>query len=73
MFIKPYKFGLFSQLRICKPSDPSPLRSGYLDIKDAQYATNKDGCKISYHILSRLGATGVQRYVLGTQKFKFLQ
>ena len=40
-------------------ADASPLRSGHLDIKDAQCAKNKNGRKISYHIISRLGATGV--------------
>ena len=34
---------------------PPPLRSGHLDIKYAQYAENKDGSKISYYIISRLG------------------
>ena len=33
----------------------------------------KDRRKISHHIISRLGAAGVYRGVLGTQKFNFLQ
>ena len=40
-----------SQLRICRPP-PSPLRSGHLDIKDAQWPENKDGRKVSYHIIN---------------------
>ena len=37
------------------------LRSGHLDIIDWQCAENKDGPKISYHLISRLGAAGVQK------------
>ena len=52
-----------------------PLRSGHLDIKDAQYATYKDGRKISYHNISRLGAAGKRskRGVVGARKFHFLK
>ena len=35
---------------------PPLLRSCHLDIKKARWANNKDGRKISYHIISRLGA-----------------
>ena len=38
---------------------PLLLRSGHLDIKYVHCAENKDGRKISYHIISRLGAAGV--------------
>ena len=34
-----------------------PLRSGHLDTEDE----NKCGRKISYHIISRLGAMGIQK------------
>ena len=47
-----------SQLQICRPLS---LRSGHLDIKDAQSTKKNDRRKISYHIISRLGATGVQK------------
>ena len=46
-----------SQLRICRPT---PLRSGHLDIRDMQCAETKDGHKISYHIITRLGTMCVQ-------------
>ena len=36
-----------SQLRICKSIPPPLLRSGHLDIKEAQCAETKDGRKIS--------------------------
>ena len=39
---------------------PTPLRSDYLGIKDAQCARKNNGRKISYHITSCLGATGAQ-------------
>ena len=46
-------------------TDPPPrLKSGHLDIKDAQCAKKYDGRKISYHIISRLGAAAVQKCVL---------
>ena len=38
---------------------PPPLRSGHLEIKDAQCAENNDGRKISYHIIPRLSGDGV--------------
>ena len=57
-------------LRICRPS---PLRSGHLDIKDAQCDATKVARKISYYIISRLGAVGSKRSVLGIKKFNFLQ
>ena len=44
-----------------KDMQTTHLRSGHLDIKDAQCAKYKDGRKISYHIISRLGAAGVQK------------
>ena len=46
-----------SQLRICRPP---PLISGHLDIKYAQCVKKNDERKISDHIISRLGAAGVQ-------------
>ena len=49
---------------------PSPLRSGHLDIKDAQCAENKDGRKISYRVWVQ---QGLKRGVLGAQKLNFLQ
>ena len=48
---------------------PPPLRSGLLDIKVAQYA--KDGRKIAYHIISRLGAMDVQKGRFGRPKIQF--
>ena len=48
-----------------------PLRSGHLDIKDAQCAEIKEGRKISYHIISRLGAEGVQKWRFGRPKIHF--
>ena len=49
---------------------PLPLRSGHFDIKDAKCAENKDGRKISYHIISRLGTAGVQKGRFGHPKFQ---
>ena len=43
----------------------SSLKSGHLDIKDAQCAKKNDGRKISNHIISRLGAAGVQKVRYG--------
>ena len=48
-----------SQVRICRPFPP--LRSDNLDMKDAQCAETKDERKISYHVISRLDAMGVQK------------
>ena len=45
-----------------------PLRCGHLDIKDAQCPNKNDGRKFSYHIISRLGATGVQKGRFGRLK-----
>ena len=45
-------------------------RSGYLDIKDAQCAINKVGRQILYHIISRLGAAGVQKGCFGHPKIQ---
>ena len=52
-----------------------PFRSSHLNIKDAQCAENKDGRKISYHIISRLGAVGVQygRFVVLKIELNFIQ
>ena len=47
-----FKWVVF-HLRICRPP-PLSLRSGHLDIKDEQCSENKDGRKISHHIISRL-------------------
>ena len=52
------------------PPLPSPLRSGNLEIKDAQWAKKNDGRNISYHIISHLGAIGAQAL---PQKFNFLK
>ena len=49
---------------------PPPLRRGHLDIKDAQCVKNKDGRKIPYHIISRLGAASVQKESFGRPKFQ---
>ena len=49
----------------------SPLRSGHLDIKDAQCAENKVGRKMLYHIISCLGAVGVHKERFGRQKIQF--
>ena len=46
-------------------------RSGHLDKKDAKCAETKDGRKISYHIISRLGAMGVQKGRFGHPKIQF--
>ena len=48
---------------------PPPLRSGHLDIKDAQCAKKNYARKISYHIISRLGAAGV----LGARNSNFFK
>ena len=57
----------YNYRRICRPP---PLRSGYLDIKDGQCAGNKDGRKTSYHCISRLDATGVQKGYFGRPKIQ---
>ena len=46
------------------------LRSGHLDIKDAQCAETKDGPKISYYIILRLGAMSVQKGRSGSPKIQ---
>ena len=63
-----YKLELneLSPVAINDKQTPS-LRSDHLNINDAQCAENKDGLKIVFHIISRLGATGVKRGVLGAQ------
>ena len=43
-----------SQLRMCRPLPPPPLRSGHIDIKDAQRAETKDGREISYRVCSKV-------------------
>ena len=43
----------------------------HLDIKDAQCAETKDVLKISYHIMTRLGAMGVQKGRFGRLKIQF--
>ena len=40
------------------------------NIKDAQYAKENYGRKISYHIISRLGAAGVQKVRFGHPKIQ---
>ena len=52
---------------------PSSLTSGHLDMKDAQRAKKNYGRKISYHIISRLGAAAVQKGSFGRPKIKFIQ
>ena len=42
-------------------TSPPLLRTDHLDIKDAKCAKKNDGRKISYHLISRLGAAGVQK------------
>ena len=60
------------QLRICRPPPLLyPLRSGHLDIKDAQCAETKDVLKMSYHIISRLGIMGIQKECFRHPKFNF--
>ena len=49
---------------------PSPLRSGHLDIKDAQCAKKNDGRKFSYNIIPRLGAAGVRKGRIRRPKFQ---
>ena len=49
----------------------APLRSGHLDIRDAQYAETKDVLKRSYHIISRFQDRGVQKRRYGRRKMKF--
>ena len=49
---------------------PPPLTSGHLDIKGAQCAQKSDGRKISYHIISRLGAMGIQKERFGRPKIQ---
>ena len=49
---------------------PLPLRNDHLDITDAQCAETKDALKISLHIISRLGAIGIQKERFG--RFEFL-
>ena len=66
----PYILGALSQLRIWRPPPP-PLKGGHLDIKDTQCAENKDGRTISYHIISRLGAAGVQKGPSRRPKIQF--
>ena len=56
---------------ICRPPSLLSLRSGDLDIKDAQLAESKEGRNISYHIISRLGAMGVQKGYFGRSKIQF--
>ena len=62
-----------SQLRIYRPPSPPPLKSGHLDIKDVQCAENKDGRKISCHIISGWDVTGVKKARFGHQTFNFIQ
>ena len=50
-------------------ADPPPLKSGHLDIRDAQCPKN-DGRKISYHIISGLGAAAVQKGRFGRPKIQ---
>ena len=51
------------------PPPPSTIRSGHINIKDAECAKKNDGREISY-IGLRLGATGAQT---ATKKFNFFQ
>ena len=46
------------------------LRSGHLDVKYTQCAKKYDGRKISYQIISRLGAAGDQKGRFGRLKIQ---
>ena len=48
-----------------------PLRSGHLNVKDAQCAETKDVLKKSYHIMSSFQVMGVQKGRFGRPKVKF--
>ena len=52
---------------------PHPLRSDHLDRKHAQCAENKDFRKVVYHIISRMGATGVQKKKLAPKNPYFFR
>ena len=67
-----YKLELneLSPVAINDKQTPS-LRSDHLNINDAQCAENKDGLKISYHIITCLGTTGVQKGRFGRPKVQF--
>ena len=60
------------QTKVCFPTTdmqtPSPLRSGHIDINDAQCAKKNDGRKISYYIIPRLGARSAQTRPNGAPK-----
>ena len=62
---------LFPNYGYADPPLLPPLRRGHLDIKDAQWPKKIDGCKISYHIISRLGATVAQMRPNGTPEIQF--
>ena len=51
--------------------DMQTLRSGHLEIKDAQCTENEDVSKFSWYIISRLGVVGVQKGRFGCLKFQF--
>ena len=66
IFVCVFETSVVSKLRICRP----PLRSGYLDVKYAQCARKNDGCKVVYHIISRLGAADIQKGRFGRPKIQ---
>ena len=53
-----------------KDMQTPPLRSGQLNIRDAQCTERKDVLKKSYHIISRFCVMGVQKM---RKKFKKIQ
>ena len=60
----------FKDMQTPPPLPIPPLRSGHLDIKDAQWAKKNDGWEISYLITWRLFATGVQKGRFGCPKIQ---
>ena len=51
-------------------TSPPLLRTDHLDIKDAKCAKDKDGRKVSYRIISRLGVAGIQKGHFGSSKIQ---
>ena len=62
-------FGCFPTTDLQTP--PTLLRGDLLGIKDTQCANKNDGREISYHIKSRLGATGAPKMQLSSKVGKF--
>ena len=61
-----YQLGCYPTIDMQTPL----LRSGHLDTKDAQCAKKNDGRKIPHHIISRLGAAGIQKGRFGRPKIQ---